>query len=101
MQHKYTQKCFACIISGFQLIFLLLPCVIAAIAAIAADCENGEKNSEDYDTCIDCEKVFQRIGGGTIVGVMSFCNECNGKKNNEAVEIKLIPFDLFYFKCLL
>ena len=54
-----------------------------------SDCENGEKNSEDYDTCIDCEKVFQRIGGGTIVGVMSFCNECNGKKNNEAVGNKV------------
>ena len=36
MQHKYTQKCFACIINGFQLLFLLPPCVIAAVAAAPA-----------------------------------------------------------------
>ena len=40
------------------------------------DDEKRDDEKRDDDTCVKCEKTFNRIGGGTYDGVLSYCNDC-------------------------
>ena len=47
------------------------------------DNSNEEKSVKDEDTCIVCENKFNKVGGGIMVGVLSYCNVCKDNKDKK------------------
>jgi hypothetical protein len=42
-----------------------------------SDGDYNDDEKRDDDTCVKCEKTFNRIGGGIYDGVLSYCNNCH------------------------
>ncbi len=42
-----------------------------------SDGDYNDDEKRDDDTCVKCEKTFNRIGGGIYDGVLSYCNDCH------------------------
>ncbi len=69
--------------------------------------EKRDDEKRDDDTCVKCEKTFNRSGGGTYDGVLSYCNDCYAtrvvlilaRKMTKLWIQQLVLSDLFLCKC--